>query len=549
MNHRGQRALRDGDWKYLRVDGHDYLFDLPADERERANLGQREPAAAGGDARRLGGVERDHAADSRRRDREPRLRREGHAAALAALPGAARRPVATIADPLPPRHLSTRAMTAAEEPRVDAAPVRRFRDPNYRPQAATLGALRERIDALDAQIVALLAERALCVRDATRFKRDAFQVAAPERQAAVFARVRALAADRAAEFPGAARRRRGGLSRARRRLHRRRGALLRRNRADSDMTSSTFLARRAAVAPRRLRAAARRQRPASPAAQTGPWPNRPIRIVVPYAAGSSPDVFVRIVAEKIGPKLGQQVLVENRAGAGGNTGTGAVAKSPGDGYTFVISTNGPLVYNTVLYKKLGYDPFTELRPVVLGGAQANVCAVRSDSGITSLGELVKAMKANPGKFNFSSTGVGSLSQLGVELLKAKTNTFAVHIPYASSPLAILALLQGDVQFACVPAVAVMPQVKAGKLRPLAVSTAKRSALTPGDPDDEGSRAARDREHGLDGGDGAGVDAERGRRAHEPGDQRRARRSPTCARSSPASSWSRWAARPTTCATS
>ena len=104
--------------------------------------------------------------------------------------------------------------------------------------------------------------------------------------------------------------------------------------------------------------------------------------------------------------------------------------------------------------------------------------MRSDSGITSLSELVKAMKANPGKFNFSSTGVGSLSQLGVELLKAKTDTFAVHIPYASSPLAILALLQGDVQFACVPAVAVMPQVKAGKLRPLAVSTARRSALTP-----------------------------------------------------------------------
>jgi len=216
-------------------------------------------------------------------------------------------------------------------------------------------------------------------------------------------------------------------------------------------------------------------------AQSGPWPNRPIRIVIPYAAGSSPDVFARIVAEKIAPHLGQPVLVDNRAGAGGNTGTGAVAKSPGDGYTFLVSTNGPLVYNTVLYKKLGYDPFTELRPVVMGGSQANVCTVRTDSGINSLGELVKAMRANPGKFNFASTGVGSLSQLGVELLKAKTDTFAVHIPYASSPLAILALLQGDVQFACVPAVAVMPQVKAGKLRPLAVSTAKRSALTPDIP--------------------------------------------------------------------
>lgn len=221
--------------------------------------------------------------------------------------------------------------------------------------------------------------------------------------------------------------------------------------------------------------------PAALQAQTAGWPNKPIRILIPYGAGSSPDVFARIVAEKIGPKLGQQVLVENRAGAGGNTGTGQIAKAPGDGYTFVVSTNGPLVYNTVLYKKLGYDPFTELRPVVFGGSQANICAVRTDSGITSLSDLVAAMKANPGKFNFASTGVGSLSHLGVELLKAKTGTFAVHIPYASSPLAILALLQGDVQFACVPAVAVMPQVKAGKLRPLAVSTAKRSALTPDIP--------------------------------------------------------------------
>ena len=213
-------------------------------------------------------------------------------------------------------------------------------------------------------------------------------------------------------------------------------------------------------------------------AQSGPWPNRTIRIVIPYAAGSSPDVFARIVAEKIAPRLGQAVIVDNRAGAGGNTGTGSVAKSPGDGYTFLVSTNGPLVYNTVLYKKLGYDPFTELRPVIMGGAQANVCAVRADSGINSLGDLVKAMRAHPGQYNFSSTGVGSLSQLGVELLKAKTDTYAVHIPYASSPLAVLALMQGDVQFACVPAIAVMPQVKSGKLRPLAVSTAKRSALTP-----------------------------------------------------------------------
>ncbi|MBX3613949.1 MAG: tripartite tricarboxylate transporter substrate binding protein [Burkholderiaceae bacterium] len=211
------------------------------------------------------------------------------------------------------------------------------------------------------------------------------------------------------------------------------------------------------------------------------WPSRPIKVVIPYGSGSSPDVFARIVGERLQQRLGQPVLVENRVGAGGNVGTGAVAKAPGDGYTFVVSTNGPLVYNTVLYKKLPYDPFTDLRPVVLGGGQANVCAVRADSGITSLKGLVDAMKANPGKFNYSSIGVGSLSHLGVELLKAKTGTFAVHIPYPSSPQAILSILQGDVQFSCVPAVAVMPQVKAGKLRALAVSTGKRSALMPDIP--------------------------------------------------------------------
>jgi tripartite-type tricarboxylate transporter receptor subunit TctC len=215
-------------------------------------------------------------------------------------------------------------------------------------------------------------------------------------------------------------------------------------------------------------------------AQTN-WPTRPIKLLVPYGPGSSPDVIARIISEKLATRLGQPVIIENRVGAGGNTGTGAVAKAAGDGYTFLISTNGPLVYNTVLYKKLNYDPFTELRPVVLAGGQSNVCAVRSDTGINTLTDLVNAMRSKPGQFNFSSTGIGSLSQLGVELLKVKTDTFAVHIPYVSSPLAIMAVLQGDVQFACVPAVAVLPQVKAGKMRALAVSTAKRSQFLPDVP--------------------------------------------------------------------
>ncbi|MBU6273265.1 MAG: tripartite tricarboxylate transporter substrate binding protein [Betaproteobacteria bacterium] len=213
-------------------------------------------------------------------------------------------------------------------------------------------------------------------------------------------------------------------------------------------------------------------------AQSPAWPQRPVRLVVPYGPGSSPDVMARILAERLTPRLGQPVLVENRAGAGGNVGTGAVAKAAPDGHTLVISTNGPLVNNTVLYSRLPYDPFRELAPVVLAGGQANVCAVRADAGIGSMKELVAAMRARPGGFNFSSIGVGSLSHLGVELLKVRTGSFAVHIPYPSSPAAITAVLQGDVQFSCVPAVAVMPQVRAGRLKALAVSTGARSALMP-----------------------------------------------------------------------
>jgi tripartite-type tricarboxylate transporter receptor subunit TctC len=213
-------------------------------------------------------------------------------------------------------------------------------------------------------------------------------------------------------------------------------------------------------------------------AQSPAWPQRPVRLVVPYGPGSSPDVMARILAERLAPRLGQPVVVENRAGAGGNVGTGAVARATPDGHTLVISTNGPLVNNTVLYSKLPYDPFRELAPVILAGGQANVCAVRADAGIGSMKELVAAMRARPGSFNFSSIGVGSLSHLGVELLKVRTGSFAVHIPYPSSPAAITAVLQGDVQFSCVPAVAVMPQVRAGRLRALAVSTGTRSALMP-----------------------------------------------------------------------
>jgi tripartite-type tricarboxylate transporter receptor subunit TctC len=220
---------------------------------------------------------------------------------------------------------------------------------------------------------------------------------------------------------------------------------------------------------------------AAPAAAQSAWPNKPVRIVVPYAPGSSPDVLIRIMGEKLGPRLGQPLVIENRAGAGGNTGTDHVAKATPDGYTFLVSTNGPLVYSTVFNPKLPYDPFKDLAPVTLAGGQPNVCAVSNDMNVADVKAWVAAMRQNPGKYNYSSTGIGSMSHLSIEILKLRTDSFAVHLPYASSPQAITAILQGDVHFACVPPVAVMPQAKAGKLKAVAVTSAKRSALVPGVP--------------------------------------------------------------------
>ena len=217
---------------------------------------------------------------------------------------------------------------------------------------------------------------------------------------------------------------------------------------------------------------------ALPSAAQSNWPTRPIRFVVPYAPGSSPDVLVRLFSDKLGRTLGQPVVVENKPGAGGNTGTDPVAKAAPDGYTFLVSTNGPLVYSTVFNPKLPYDPFKDLAPVTLAGVQPNVCAVSNEMKVDDVKGWVAAMKKDPGKYNYSSIGVGSMSHLSVEIVKLKSDSYAVHLPYASSPLAVMAVLQGDVHFACVPPVAVMPQAKAGKLKAIAVTSAKRSRLAP-----------------------------------------------------------------------
>lgn len=213
-------------------------------------------------------------------------------------------------------------------------------------------------------------------------------------------------------------------------------------------------------------------------AQAQDWPQRPVRVIVPFAAGASPDILARIVNDKLAARIGQPLIVENKPGAGGNSGTDQASKAAPDGYTFLLSVNAPLVYNTILYKNLPYDPFKDLVPVSLAATTPNVCAVSNGMNVDSVKGWLDAMKRNPGQFNFASTGNGSISHLGVELIKLKTRSFAVHIPYASSGQAVTAIIQGDVQFACLPPVSVMPQAKAGRLKAIAVTSAERSGLLP-----------------------------------------------------------------------
>jgi tripartite-type tricarboxylate transporter receptor subunit TctC len=208
------------------------------------------------------------------------------------------------------------------------------------------------------------------------------------------------------------------------------------------------------------------------------WPQRHVRIIVPFAAGSSPDILARIINDKLTARIGQPLIVDNRPGAGGNIGTDQASKSPPDGYTFVLSVNAPLVYNTILYEKLPYDPFKDLVPVTLAATTPNVCAVSNSMNVDSVKAWLAAMEQNPGKYNFASTGIGSISHLGVEFINLKTRSSAVHVPYPSSAQAVSALLVGDVQYACLPPIAVMSHVKAGRIKALAVTSAERSALLP-----------------------------------------------------------------------
>ncbi len=211
------------------------------------------------------------------------------------------------------------------------------------------------------------------------------------------------------------------------------------------------------------------------------WPARPIRLVVPFPPGSSPDLIARLVAEPLSAALGQPVVIDNKPGAGGNVGTGLVAKAEPDGHTLLFTIQGPLVTAPLLSKSLNYDPAKELAPVTLVATSPNLLVVDPKLGADTLADFVRVAKAKRGELNYGSVGNGSAAHLAMELFKRRAGIELVHVPYQGFPQVVNAILAGQVQAGfMVPGIA-MGQVRAGKLRGLGVTTLGRSAALPDFP--------------------------------------------------------------------
>jgi len=213
-------------------------------------------------------------------------------------------------------------------------------------------------------------------------------------------------------------------------------------------------------------------------AGTNTWPARAIHLIVPFPPGSSPDLIARLLNDKLAQALGHPVIVENKPGAGGNIGTGLVAKAAPDGYTIGLSIPGPLAVNTVLYKQMAYDPFKELAPITLAALSPNVLIVDPKLGVNTVREFVAYVKARPGQLNFGSVGNGSASHLTMELLKMHTGMDIQHIPYPGSPQVNTAILNGQIAAGFVVPGTAMPLVQAGRMKALAVTSSVKSLVLP-----------------------------------------------------------------------
>jgi tripartite-type tricarboxylate transporter receptor subunit TctC len=213
------------------------------------------------------------------------------------------------------------------------------------------------------------------------------------------------------------------------------------------------------------------------AAHADAWPAKPIRVIVAAPGGSSLDVIARTIGDKLKDRLAQPIIVENVPGASGTIATGQVARAAPDGYTILISFNGPLAFTQFL-TRLPYDPQKDLAPVILASSQPNILAVNANLPVKNVSDLISYAKAHPGQLNYASVGNGSSSHLTAELFKSMAGIDMLHVPYNGAPPAALSIAAGDTQMLFTIATVVMPQVKSGKVKALAVTGATRFSLLP-----------------------------------------------------------------------
>lgn len=211
------------------------------------------------------------------------------------------------------------------------------------------------------------------------------------------------------------------------------------------------------------------------------YPSKPVRFVVPFAPAGGSDLVARTVAAKLTEALGQPVVIDNRAGAAGNIGTDVVAKAPADGHTLLLGSNGPLAINPTLYAKLPYDAVRDFAPVSLVTVMPFVLVAHPSLPVKSVKELVALAKARPGQLNYGSPGNGSTTHLANELLKSMTGMQITHVPYKGVAPAAIDLVSGQVQMMSGDLSTLLPHVKAGKMRALAVTSSRRSTLLPDMP--------------------------------------------------------------------
>ena len=215
-------------------------------------------------------------------------------------------------------------------------------------------------------------------------------------------------------------------------------------------------------------------------AQTGPYPNRPIRFIVPYAVGGATDVLTRVTAEAMSKSIGQSIVIENRPAGGVLLGSSLVAKAPADGYTILVTTSAHSI-NQTLYRKLPYDSDRDFAAVAIIGKVSFVLLVHPKIAANDLASFIELLRRNPGKYSFGSAGLGSPMHVGPELFKSMTAIEATHVPYKGETAALNDLLGGHTAFMYSSAATAAPHIRAGSVRPLAVTSLRRSPLLPNVP--------------------------------------------------------------------